>query len=997
MVGMSSGSGTLPPRLRQAGVTRRQAEVLGAVADRLSNGEIAAQLSISVRTVESHVSSLLAKLQAADRRELATIARTVVVGPTSSARMPLSLLELTERSAFVGRHEELALLRARWEEATSGRRRVVLLLGEAGIGKSRLAAETALVADHGGALVLVGHCDREALVAYQPFVEAMTGLLELLPDAVAASALRRGGKELARLLPGLAASASHGAIEDAGSPEAARYRLYEAVAGLVTSAAHDTPVMLALEDLHWADPPTLQLLTHLVRRADRSRLLVLGTVRTVRPEGAVLGLLGDLRREHDADVVWLQGLDAAEIEALVTVDPGGMTDQPSDVRRRLAEQLHAETEGNPFFVRELLRYRAPATPRRSGGEAVRRGVPATVRDVIVRRVETLDAATRQVMSVAAIVGRRFRLDLVAQASDISPDRFLGALEDAQACGLLSEAADHPAWLDFSHALVRETLENELSPERRRRLHRRVAELLETEDRDGHVAELARHFHAAATPADYEEAVHYACAAAEQATSKLAYERSAELYGQALDALALASTVDLARRFEVLLARAVSYRRAGLLELARQAATDAAEMARQLGDPERIADAALAVGDAAPVWSTDPQLVALLERALDKIDERDQRRGARLLARLAQAAYYSAPTDRRRGLTKQALALAHAARDDTTLASVLAAQHVALWGPADVEERLAIAGELVAVAERLGDQELALQGHAWRLVDLLEIGDVAAADIAISTHARLARDLGQPLHVRDSALWAATRALLDGRFDDAARESQRALALGRRAGDPHAEMFWWAQRYWLVLEQDASTGDMRVLLETYQVQAARYPHVPAWQAKIALLHARLGDQQAAAALAAQLSAERFAELPRDAVWVAGLYYLAEVTAFLGDHTQAGPLYELLLPFAARLVVVDRALLCLGSISRVLGLLAALLADRTKATQHLRDALAKHEGMGARPLAARTQLDLARLLRDDTATTEAAEHLASARATATELGMSRLLKQICALER
>jgi DNA-binding CsgD family transcriptional regulator len=997
MVGMSSGSRTLPPRLRQAGVTRRQAEVLGAVADRLSNGEIAAQLSISVRTVESHVSSLLAKLQAADRRELATIARTVVVGPTSSARMPLSLLELTERSAFVGRHEELALLRARWEEATSGRRRVVLLLGEAGIGKSRLAAETALVADHGGALVLVGHCDREALVAYQPFVEAMTGLLELLPDAVAASALRRGGKELARLLPGLAASASHGAIEDAGSPEAARYRLYEAVAGLVTSAAHDTPVMLALEDLHWADPPTLQLLTHLVRRADRSRLLVLGTVRTVRPEGAVLGLLGDLRREHDADVVWLQGLDAAEIEALVTVDPGGMTDQPSDVRRRLAEQLHAETEGNPFFVRELLRYRAPATPRRSGGEAVRRGVPATVRDVIVRRVETLDAATRQVMSVAAIVGRRFRLDLVAQASDISPDRFLGALEDAQACGLLSEAADHPAWLDFSHALVRETLENELSPERRRRLHRRVAELLETEDRDGHVAELARHFHAAATPADYEEAVHYACAAAEQATSKLAYERSAELYGQALDALALASTVDLARRFEVLLARAVSYRRAGLLELARQAATDAAEMARQLGDPERIADAALAVGDAAPVWSTDPQLVALLERALDKIDERDQRRGARLLARLAQAAYYSAPTDRRRGLTKQALALAHAARDDTTLASVLAAQHVALWGPADVEERLAIAGELVAVAERLGDQELALQGHAWRLVDLLEIGDVAAADIAISTHARLARDLGQPLHVRDSALWAATRALLDGRFDDAARESQRALALGRRAGDPHAEMFWWAQRYWLVLEQDASTGDMRVLLETYQVQAARYPHVPAWQAKIALLHARLGDQQAAAALAAQLSAERFAELPRDAVWVAGLYYLAEVAAFLGDHTQAGPLYELLLPFAARLVVVDRALLCLGSISRVLGLLAALLADRTKATQHLRDALAKHEDMGARPLAARTQLDLARLLRDDTATTEAAEHLASARATATELGMSRLLKQICALER
>jgi hypothetical protein len=825
----------------------------------------------------------------------------------------------------------------------------------------------------------------------------MTGLIELLPDAVVASALRRGGRELARLLPGVVSSAARGSPEDAGSPEAARYRLYEAVADLVTSAAHDTPVLLALEDLHWADPPTLQLLTHLVRRADRCRLLIVGTVRTARPEGAVLNLLGDLRREHDADVVPLQGLDVAEIEMLVAADTAGMTDQPPGERRRLAEQLHAETEGNPFFVRELLRYRAPALPRRLGGEAVRRGVPGTIRDVIVRRVEALDAVTREVMSVAAIVGRRFRVDLVAQASDISADRFLCALEEAQACGLVSEAADHPAWLDFSHALVRETLESELSPERRRRLHQRIAELLETEDRDGHVAELAQHFYAAATPADYEGAVHYACAAAEQATSKLAFERSAELYGRALDALALASTVDQTRRFDLLLARAASYRRAGLQELARQAATDAAEVARQLGDPERFADAALAVGDAASVWSTDPRLVALLERALDTIDQHDERRGARLLARLAQATYYSAPTDRRRGLTQQALALAHAARDDATLASVLSAQHVALWGPADVEERLAIAGELVAVAERLGEHELALQGHAWRLVDLLEIGDVAAADIAISTHARLARDLGQPLHVRDSALWAATRGLLDGRFDDAARESQRARSLGRRAGDPHAEMFWWAQRYWLVLEQDASTGDMRKLLETYQAQAARYPHVPAWQAKIALLHARLGDQQAAAALSAQLSAERFAELPRDAVWVAGLYYLAEVAAFLRDDTQAGPLYELLLPFAARLVVVDRALVCLGSVSRVLGLLAALLADRTRATQHLRDALTKHEGMGARPLAARTQVDLARLLRDDTATAEASEHLASARATATDLGMSRLLTQICALER
>jgi DNA-binding CsgD family transcriptional regulator len=994
---MAPGGSTLPPRLRQAGVTRRQAEVLEAVADRLSNGEIASRLSISVRTVESHVSSLLVKLHAADRRELARIARTVVVGPQVTSRVPLSLLELTEQSPFVGRSDELALLRTRWDEAASGRRRVVVLVGEAGIGKSRLVAETSVVADRHGALVVVGHCDREAIVAYQPVVEAMTALTEAIPDALVASAVRGGGRELARLLPGLATFAVPGSSDGDGPPEAGRYRLYEAVASLVTSISHDTPVLLALEDLHWADPPTLQLLKHLVRRADRCRLLILATIRADRPDGALLSLLEDLRREHGADVVRLQGLDVAEVEALLAAGPDGTASAAPDARRRTAEHLHAETEGNPFFVRELLRHRARATPQQPGGAAFGPGIPETIRDVVVQRVEALDEVTRQVLSVAAVVGRRFRVDLVAQACDLSADRLMVALEEAQAGGLVSEAADHPAWLHFSHTLVREILERELSPERRRRLHRRIAELLEAEDPAGHVAELAQHLHAAATPADHERASRYACAAAEQATSKLAFERAAELYGQALDVLALAPAADLTRRFDLLLARAASFRRAGLQQSARQAAMGAAEMAGRIGDPARVADAALAVGDAASVWSADPQLVAMLETALDAVEGRDRRRSARLLARLAQAEYYSAPADRRRELTHRALDLARAARDDATLASVLSARHVALWGPADVEERLTIAGELVAVAERLGDQELALQGHAWRLVDLLEVGDVVAADIEISEHARLARELGQPLHIRDSALWAATRALLDGRFDDAARESQRALSLGRRAGDAHAEMFWWVQRYWLVLEQDASEGDMRDLLETYREQAARYPHVPAWQAKIALLQARLGDHDAAASLSAQLSAERFAELPRDAVWVAGLCYLAEVAAFLSDEEQARLLYDLLLPFAARVVVVDRALVCLGSVSRLLGMLAAVLLDRARANEHLRVALARHEDMGARPLAARTHVELARLLRDDTTTTEASEHLALARTTATELGMTRLLRQISAVDR
>jgi DNA-binding CsgD family transcriptional regulator len=992
---MPARAQALPPPLRQAGVTRREADVLEALGDHLPNSEIAARLCISVRTVESHVSALLAKLHAADRNALGTIARSVVVGPAASARLPLSLLELTQRGVFVGRHDELGLLRERWMEATTGRRRVVLVLGEAGIGKSRLVAEIALAADRAGALVLLGHCDQEAFVAYQPVVEALTALVDSLPAEVLAGLVRGVGAELVRLLPGLAPFMARTPAEASGSADALRYRLFEAVAGLIAAACRDGPVLLAFEDLHWADQPTLQLIRHVVRRADRTRLLVLGTIRGTRLDGKPLTFVDDLRREHGVKVIPLRGLGVDEIVALTAATPGPFADLERGERRQLATRLHRETSGNPFFVSEVLRHLATGPNVDVSPAAVE--VPETVRDAIVRRVEGLADLTRHVLSVAAVAGRRFRVDVVASVAELSADRIVTPLEEAQACGILDEATDRPGWLEFSHVLVREILERELSTARRRRLHRLLGETLQAEDASGHAAELAHHFLAAATPHDYERAVSYAVAAAEQATAKLAHERAAELYAKALEALTLSPSDDRTRQFELLLLQAGAYRRGGLHDQARHSASSALKIARQLTDPERLADAALAVGDSAAVWSPDTELVEILEGALHLLDQRDLKRRARLLARLAQAEYYAAPTGHRENLSQEAVAVARAAGHDATLASVLSARHVALWGPTDPLERLSLADEIVTVAERLGDRELAVHGHAWRLVDLLELGRVTAADHAISAHARLARELGQPLHIRDSALWAATRALLDGRFEDAERESQRALSLGKRAHDPHAEMFWWAQRYWLVLEQDASTRDITDLLDVSLELAQRYHHVPAWRGKIALLHARLGHRDAAAAASSQLSAERLAGLPRDAVWLGGLYYLAEVAAFLSDRPQAATLYELLRPFSDRVVVIDRALVCLGSVSRVLGLLAGVLADRSTAVAHLRNSLASHEAMGARPLTARNRVELARLLRDDnTAAAEVAEQVTQARVTATELGMARLLAQISELD-
>jgi DNA-binding CsgD family transcriptional regulator len=987
---MPTRTRALPPRLQQAGVTRREAEVLDALTRGASNAEIAARLFISVRTVETHISSLLSKFDAADRRELAAIARTVVVGPATSARLPLSLLELTERSPLVGRQDELGLVREGWTEAASGRRRAVLIIGEAGIGKSRLAAEVAVAADRDGATVLLGHCDQEALVPYQPIVESLTALTESAPPEVLAGAVRGFESELVALVPCLAPLTRHQPTKITGEPAAARFRLFEGVARLVMAACQDAPMLLVLEDLHWADGPTGQLLRHLLRRADRARLLVLGTVRGSRLDGQLLTLGDDLRREHGAGVMLLRGLGVGEIGTLIGARPGLVARIDADQRSRLAEHLHRETRGNPLLVGEVLRQLDSQDPVSNVISPL--SMPQTVRDAVISRLQALPKDTRHLLAVAAIAGRRFRVDVVSQAAEFSAERLLEALEEAMASGFVNEATDHPGWLEFSHALVRDALEQELSTTRRQRLHRLVGEILEAEDATAHLAELAHHFHAAASPTDHTRAVTYAVAAAAQASAKLAHEQAANLYNNALEALGRSPTHVSAREVELLILQAGSYRRAGLLDLSRAAALRAVDIARRVHTPQLLADATLALAEAAPVVGSDPDLTAALSQALQRGHDLDLARRARLLASQAQAGYYDAPPEHRRDLTEQAVTAARSAGDDQTLASVLSACHVALWGLTDAEERLRIADELLALAGQLSDDELALQGHAWRVVDLLEVGDVPEADRAIAAHARLARGLGQPLHIRDTALWAATRAQLDGRFRDAERESHRALILGRRAQDPHADMFWWVQRYWLVLEQDAAVPDIAALLDKSLELAEQYAQVPAWRAKVAFLHARLGDREAAAAVASQLSAHRLAALPRDAVWIGGLYYLAEVVSFLEDGKQAAVLYDILEPYADRVVVIDRALICLGSVARVLGLLATVLGDDAAARRHLKNALARHEAMAAKPLAARTRMELAQRLRADrTAQVEANEHLTLAHASARKLGMSRLLNQ------
>ena len=377
--------------------------------------------------------------------------------------------------AFVGREAFSQRLRMRWEESRAGQSGLVLLVGEAGIGKTRLAAEFGEEVHGAGGTVLYGRADEETLLPHQPFVEALRQLIERREEVVTTE-LERQREFLWRLLPELPAPA-HEAVGHA-EDHRSRYRLFEAVTSLLCAASRRSPLLLILDDLHWADKPTLLLLRHLLRDRRLTELLVVGAFRHVEVgRGHPLGdLLTDLRRERCYDCLTLPGLDEEATRALVC-DRVGSRVHPGFVRR-----LREQTHGNAFFIEETIR--SLIDGGLSDDETVtesdldRLGVPKGVSEIVLRRVSLLAEQTAEVLTAAAVVGRQFRLEVVARMVGQPCEQVMRALEEGMAAGLVIEKIDPIDVFSFSHAVVREVLYTQLSVSRRARLHHCVAEALE---------------------------------------------------------------------------------------------------------------------------------------------------------------------------------------------------------------------------------------------------------------------------------------------------------------------------------------------------------------------------------------------------------------------------------------------------------------------------------------------------------------------------------------
>lgn len=908
--------------------------------------------------------------------------------PTPSAPIPPP-----PQPAFVGRSQALGQLHAAIDAALSRRGQVVLLAGEPGIGKTRTATEVAATAATRGATVLAGRCfEGEGAPAFWPWVQVLRKAFD--EGALDPRSLGLRAADLAPLVPEIRDAVPDLPEPPAVTPEQARFRQFDSIASVLGSVSTDRPLVILLDDLHWADTPSLLLLSFLARGMADTRILIIGTYRdTALPRSAPLSqALGGLTREPVVRRVVLEGLSEKDVARLIA-SASGATPSPGWVTR-----VHRMTEGNPFFIEEIVRVLVTEGHLKHDPDDARIGLPQGVREAVGRRLSGLSDACHQVLTVASVVGRELSTPVLSLALGRPLDRLLDVLHEAVTAGVLAEVPGTTGRYTFAHDMIRETLYEDLPTPDRVRMHLRVGEAMEAVH-GGHpgpyLAELSHHFYQGAPAGDPGKAVDYAVAAARRAWASLAYEDAARHYQRALDASALVTPADEARRARLLLRLGEAHVRSGNQSDGRAAYRSAAELARALSDSRLLARAALGMAQRADFgMPLDAELVEHLREAERAIGDTDDRLKAGLLARMAMCAPYSESITDRRMLSKRGLDLARRIDDPQWLAGALASRFWALAGPDDHEERLALCEEIDRLAEETEDRNLAFMACEMRTIVLTGLGDVGGATRAVESLQRLADELGEGLIQWYVAGLHAGQALNEGRFSDAEELIGRYVEQGRDM-HPGALLLAAAQRLWLHRGRDE--------LEQYALAGKLFRKRFSWGVRVSdtmrcFVALELGRRDEARTLFERIADQGLAQFPRDEHWMVCMVQLAMVAARLPDVARCQELYDLLLPYAERPAFHERTRVHSGVVARFLGLLCAALGRREDATGHFEQAVRLNAKLGARPYQARSLADFAAFLLEGEgsdgpnpeAVARATQLSAEALATAEDLGMPLLAR-------
>ncbi len=911
-----------------------------------------------------------------------------VVEVASTGGPPIRSSEPSQKQGktFVGRQAELDSLAAGLARALSGVPQTFLLLGEAGIGKTRLVDEFARQSEERGARALVGRCREDAgAPAFWPWVQILRSHIEL-DSKIALKHLGPQAAVIFQILPELSRSFPDLVPLPEVGAEQARFRLLDAMTSFFQASAKDRPLVLVIDDLHRADAASLLLLEFLVRELRNSPVLVVGAYRDLEVRG------DDPRKQGLARVARLAPTRSIQLKGLSRGAVGELVGQPEDAG--LVEALYEQSAGNPVFLTQivqLLELESESAPDRSATEW-KFDLPAGVRDAIASQLDALPEKTREVLTVAAVAGRDCAPAVIARAMNATAAELLEQLDPAKTARLIEESHLRPGELRFSHALLRDVVYERIETLERGRLHRRVGEALEAlyaPALDPWIEDLAYHFAESIVVGDADKAVAYCVSAGERAASRLAHENAPGHFRRALELMDFQAAIDARERCELLIQLGAAEMRIGDREPAKSSLRQAASIAREIGAPDLLAQAALEMAPGfftIEVGVSDPELASLLVEAEAALPKSEVELRAQLTARLAMDAVWSDSPERCDQLSLAALGLARGVRDPETHAYAVTARHGALWGPERFEERRQLIAEIGELARIVSNAEFSLMYRVLNISALLEAGEIPELDRQILAYTQLAEELKLPHAQWFVSLFRAMRALMEGRFEAADTGAQEFLELGNRVQDNNAPQSFgvhFMQRRW-------EENRIEDVIDPARSFVSAYPAILAWRCVLLFFEAELGSPGVAEAFES-LAEIGFENIPRNETWGIATSMLSNACVNLGDVERAQQLYELILPGKLHFTIVGYGVMYWGSRARELGNLASLMRRFEEAEGHFELAVSQNAKTGAVPWVARSQFDYARMLirKGDPKEKQRARELAeAAQRVARRLPMERL---------
>ena len=905
--------------------------------------------------------------------------------PAEAAVVPVPDALRAEGPGFFGRASEQTQLARLFAQAARGSRQVVLLGGEPGIGKTALTAVAARAVEAGGGTVLYGRCAEEVSTPYGPFVETLGHYVQHAPREHLDAHVAEYGGELVRLVPSLARRVSGVPPPSASDPETERYLAYRAAVGLLAEESRHRPVLLVLDDLHWADAATLQLLRHLAVGAPPMPLLVLGTFRSNEVAGGhpLTDVLAALWRETGVTRIELTGLSPADVLDLCTSAAGHAVDDEES--HNFVEELQRDTGGNPYFVWEMLRHLVE-----SGGlirddddrwmaepALLRTGLPASVHEVIAQRVRHLGPQAGRILSLAAVIGAEFDLATLVQVAEADEDDVLDLIEAAERSAVIGATGAGGSFV-FAHALIRNTVYDALLPARRRRIHAQVALALEEGTARPAPALVAHHFSAAGLQ---RPALHYAELAGHSALEAMAPGEAQGWFRQALSLLGNLQPDAGLRRCDLTTQMGVAQHLAGDPAY-RETLLEAAALADSACDPRRMAVAALANtrGFYSSAGETDHQRLAVLRASLEHLGDADHRLRARLLATLCSETVFESSLAERRSLVGRAKAEALGSGDPVTLLDVHNRVIVALRHPTVLHQQLEDTAEALALAEGLDDPAAYFWAVSHRMRTTLEAGMVPEARRLFEQMEKVSEELSQPIMTWMTIFSRAQWAFLRGETAIGERLAEQALSLGEAIGQPDAFNYYATQLSHARWQQ----GRLAEIVDLIEDGARDNPGIPAYDGALARAKCQAGRVDEAGELLDKAAAGSFAYLPSDLLWSYGMVTFAEAAIQLGHPGAAALLYRQLEPFEDQLSFLGTT--CEGPIAHYLGGLAGAIGRFPEAERHLRMAASMAEVCGSPYFAARSAIERGRVAARQRQLVGAREFLSDGRELARRWGFA-----------